>query len=303
MSSPIRTPGPRGETAAGLSRRRFLGWLGLAGAGVAAPAQAANPGGGAWPPEVVQQRAGTGACGPCALGNALLNGDEATRRAFRRLPGATAQDRVDALIARFGAKPSETYGPRRARFVNDAGIATGDMPFLANDFLGAAGLPAVSGSWLDQQAGEDGQAQLRRFHGLCRSGLASGFPPVVEVRAFSADATGFKPSWVNLYAHWMALVSVQPEALPPGAGGFSCQFADSVTGRVLPAFAYVETFRPFMATRGFSLRADGGKDWHWLTGHPYILLNLPDLPLAVQSRPWHERTVVAFTYLLRRGTA
>ena len=149
------------------------------------------------------------------------------------------------------------------------------MPFLANDFLGAAGLPAVSGSWLDQQAGEDGQAQLRRFHGLCRSGLASGFPPVVEVRAFSADATGFKPSWVNLYAHWMALLSVQPEELPPGASGFSCQFADSVTGRVVPAFAYAETFRPFMATRGFSLRADGGKDWHWLIGHPYILLNLP----------------------------
>ena len=76
-----------------------------------------------------------------------------------------------------------------------------------------------------------------------------------------------------------------------------------MTGRIIPAFAYAEINRPFMATRGFALRADGGKDWHWLTGHPYILLDLPDLPLTIQTRPWHERTFVALTYMLRRGAA
>ena len=252
-------------------------------------------------PEVVAQNEDTGACGPCAIANALLNGDERARRAFRELPGGNSQERVEALIARYGTKPSETYGPRRARFVGGAGITNGDMPFLANDFLRAAGLPTVDGEWLDQQNGENGPGQLRRIHRAMRGALAGGLPPIYEVRAFSADPSAAKPTFVNLYAHWMALVGVYPAELPLGASGFYCQFADSVTGRVIPAFAYAETVRPFMATRGFSLRADGGKDWHWLSGHPYILVNLPDLPLAIQTRLWHERAFVALTYLLRRG--
>ena len=293
-------PCKQGSSSA-VSRRSFLGLLGLAGLGAGRAGAAESPA--VHSPEVVEQRADTGACGPCALANALLNGDPQTRHAFRELPGATSRDRVDALIARYGTKPSETYGPRRARFVDGAGITNGDMPFLANDFLLAAGLPAVGGEWLDQHGGEDGAGQLRRIHRAMRTSLAAGLPPVFEVRAFAADSSASKPSWVNLYAHWMALVGVSPAELPPKTTGFSCQFADSVTGRVIPAFAYAETVRPFMATRGFSLRADGGKDWHWLAGQPYILLNLPDLPLAIQTRPWHQRAVVALTYLLRRGAA
>ncbi len=299
MSGPGPTGRPLQGTGSAVSRRRFLGALGLAGA-AASPAFAADQGSGARAWEVVEQRPGTGACGPCAIGNALLNGDEGARRAFHRLPGNTAQERVDALIARFGTKPSETYGLRRARYVSDAGIATGDMPFLANDLLGGAGLPAVGGEWLDQHPGEDGPGQLRRVHGWCRAALAGGLPPVVEVRAFSADSGASRPSWINLYAHWLALVDVHPPELPAKAGGFECQFADSVTGRVIPAFAYVERFRPYMATRGFTLKPDGSKDWHWLSGQPFVLLNLPDVPLAVQTRPWHERTVVALTFMLRR---
>ena len=288
-------------SSSAVSRRSFLGLAGMAGLG-SVNARAAGSSAD-HSPEVVEQRDDTGACGPCALSNALLNGDERVRHAFRQLPGATARDRVDALIARYGTKPSETYGPRRARFVSGAGITNGDMPFLANDFLREAGLPTVGAEWLDQQGGEDGAGQLRRIHRVARAALAGGLPPIFEVRAFSADPSAAKPTWVNLYAHWLALVGVYPTELPTQATGFYCQFADSVTGRVIPAFAYAETVRPFMATRGFSLRADGGKDWRWLSGHPYVLVNLPDLPLAIQTRPWHERTFVALTYVLRRGVA
>ena len=105
---------------------------------------------------------------------------------------------------------------------------------------------------------------------------------------------------MNLYAHWLALIAVEPATLPPRASGFSCRFADSFTGRVIPGFAYAEFYRPFNATRGFSLKADGTKDWHWLSGHPYVLLNVPDLPLTIQTRPWHERTLVALTYAAHR---
>jgi hypothetical protein len=287
--------------AAGFSRRKFLAWLGLSGAGAissGAATASASPS-----PEVILQKDQEGACGPCALANALLNGDAAGRHAFHTLPGANSADRVETLISRYGTRPSETYGNRRGRFVFGAGLTCEDMPFLANDVLGAAGLPRVRGDWLDQVPNEDERAHLQRVHGLFKASLGKGLPPVVEVRAFSADPSSSKPAWINVYAHWLALIGIEPLELPPKSSGFSCRFADSFTGRVIPGFAYAERFRPFMATRGFSLRPNGDKDWHWLSGHPYVLLDLPDVPLDVESRPWHDRTVVAFTYMIHRPAA
>jgi hypothetical protein len=251
-------------------------------------------------PEVIEQKDGDGACGPCALGNALLNGDAACRRAFHSLPGADSSQRVDALIKAYGTKPSETYGKSRGRFVYGAGLTCEDMPFLANDVLSAAGPMRVRGEWLDQAGNEDERAHLQRVHGLFKAALARGLPPVVEVRAFSAEVGSSKPEWLNVYAHWLALIDLDPAPLGAKSSGFSCRFADSFTGRVISAFAYAERFRPFNATRGFSLRPNGDKDWHWLTGHPYILLQLPDVPLNISTRPWNERSVVAFTYAIHR---
>ena len=132
--------------------------------------------------------------------------------------------------------------------------------------------------------------------------LARGLPPIVEVRAFCADPKGGSgQSWTNLFAHWLALIEVDPAGLDAKASGFACRFADSFTGRVINGFAYAERFRPFQATRGFTMRADGVKDWHWISGHPYVLLNIPDVPLDIEGRPWHERSVVALTYAVLRG--
>ncbi len=296
MSSSNQTPGS-------LPRRAFFRLLGaVTGIGVLNGYAANGSHAAASDPEVIEQKLGEGSCGPCALSNALLNGDAECRRAFGKLPGATSAQRVDALIAQYGSKPSETYGRGRGRFVTGLGLTNEDMPFLANDFLAGAGLPKVRGDWLDQTPGEDERAHLRRVHGLFTTALARGLPPVMEVRAFCADPAGApKAPWINLYAHWLTLLSVEPPELPSKASGFFCRFADSFTGRAVSAFAYAERFRPFRATRGFSMNRDGTKDWHWLEGHPYVLLNLPDVPLNVEGRPWHERVVVALTYMVHRG--
>ncbi len=289
---------PSKASAAGFSRRKFLAALGLSSAGLlSGRASGADQAPGA---EVIEQKPGEGACGPCALANALLHGDAAAKRVFHALPGSTPEQRVDALINLYGHKPSETYGSRRGRFVAGAGLTCEDMPFLANDVLGAAGTAKVQGIWLDQAAPEDERAHLQRMHGLFKAALARGLPPVVEVRAFAAGPATGKSTWINLYAHWLALIGLEPLELPPKSSGFACRFADSFTGRIIPGFAYAERFRPFMATRGFSLRADGDKDWHWLSGHPYILLTLPDVPLDLEGRPWQERAVVALTYMIHR---
>ncbi len=285
------------------SRRKFLAWLGLSGAGTLSgqtPAAAAATTSTA---AVIEQAGNGGACGPCALANALLNGDAACRHAFNSLPGSNPAQRVDALIRQYGSKPSETYGSRRGRFVYGAGLTCEDMPFLANDVLAAANLARVRGDWLDQTPNEDERAHLQRVHGMFKAALARGLPPVVEVRAFCANSNASKPAWLNVYAHWLALIGLEPLELPPKSSGFSCRFADSFTGRVIPGFASAERFRPFMATRGFSLQVNGDKDWHWLSGHPYVLISLPDVPLDLEGRPWQERSVVALTYLVHRTAA
>ncbi len=284
------------------SRRAFVTLLGAGAVGALGHRADAAVGGEALGAGVIgQSRVGEAACGPCALANSLSHGDSGTRDAFQELPGGSAEARVETLIARYGTRPSETYGPRRGRYSPDAGLTADDMPYLANDVLAAGKRPGVRGEYLDSPGSEEEHAHLRRIHGLLATSLARGMPPVVEIRAFSADPTGHgTAAWVNLYAHWLALLAVEPTTLPPRASGFSCRFADSFTGRVIPGFAYAELYRPFNATRGFTMKADGTKDWHWVSGHPYVLLNVPDLPLLTQWRPWHERTLIALTYAVHR---
>ncbi len=279
------------------SRRTFLSLLGLSGAGALTGRAVNGEGGGTQ--EVLRQRNGEGSCGPCAIGNALLRGDAAGRKAFGALPGGTGDARVDVLVARYGTRPSETYGKGRARFEAGQGITNDDMACLANDFLRDSGLPGVRGQWLDRAGEETGVAHTRRVHGQLRESLARGLPAVVEIRSFAADPGSSKEPWVNLSAHWLALASVEPE-LAVEALGFSCRFADSSSGRVIPAFVSAEIFRPFNATRGFRLRADGSKDWLWVTGRPYLLLTLPDLPMYANTRPPSARAFIALTYMLQR---
>ena len=278
------------------SRRAFLAFLGLSGAG-ALTGRAANGDGGAQ--EVLRQKNGEGSCGPCAVGNALLRGDAAGRRAFGALAGGSGDARVEALVARYGARPSETYGSKRARFEPGQGITNDDLAYLANDFLRDNSLPGVRGQWLDRAGEETGVVHTRRVHGLLRASLARGLPAVVEIRSFAADPASAKEPWANLSAHWLALASVEPE-LADEALGFGCRFADSSSGRVIPAFVSADIFRPFNATRGFKLRADGSKEWLWLTGRPYLLLTIPDLPMYANTRPNSTRSLVALTYMLQR---
>ena len=278
-----------------LSRRSFLSLLGLSGVG----AVTARAAGGDGTHEVLRQRDNEGSCGPCAVGNSLLRGDLAGRRAFGALPGGTADARLDTLLARYGRRPSETYGAKRRRFEPGQGIANDDLLNLSNDLLADARLPGVRGQWLDRVGEEAGTAHIRRVHGLLKSSLTSGLPAVVEIRSFAADAASSKEPWVNLSAHWLALASVEPE-LAAEALGFGCRFADSSSGREIPAFVSAEIFRPFNATRGFRLHPDGRKEWLWLSGRPYLQLTVPDLPMYANTRAASARALIALTYLVAR---
>ena len=282
------------------SRRAFLSTFGLAAAGAATRLQGAPADA---PPGVIgQQTIGNMACGPCALANALAYGDAPSRRAFATLDGATPLDRVETIIRRFGSRPSETYGGKRGRYSPAEGTAYADLPWLANDLMRELSLPEVGSQWLNVRDGENGRAHLRRLHGLFSGALATGLPAVVEVRSFCANTAAPKgPQWDGLLTHWMPVVAVEPAILTPRATGFVCRFADSASGELIDGYAYAEMYRPFTATHGFKLAEDGTKKWDWITGYPYILLQLPDLGLDTQTRVWHERTYVSMNYVVCRA--
>ena len=203
------------------------------------------------------------------------------------------------MIARYGRRPSEVYGRTRMRYEPDLGVTNDDLVSLTNDLLADSHLPEVRGQWLDRVGQETGTAHTRRVHDLLKGSLARGLPAIVEIRGYAADAISLNDPWLNLSAHWMALSSVEPE-LAPEALGFWCRFADSSSGREVPAFVYAEIFRPFNATRGFRLKPDGSKEWIWITGRPFLLLTIPDLPMYANTRGNSARALVALTYLLAR---
>ena len=171
------------------SRRAFVALLGAGAAGTLCRRADAAAGGEASDVAVINQsRVGEAACGPCALANALNHGDPATRRAFQELSGGSPESRVETLIARYGTKPSETYGPRRGRFSPEAGLTADDMPYLTNDVLATGKLPGVRGEYLDSPGSEEGHDHLRRIHGLLTDLARAGacrrwwrcarFPPI-----------------------------------------------------------------------------------------------------------------------------
>ncbi len=284
------------------SRRAFLSTFGLAAAGAATSLRGGIVPEAGVPPEVIgQQGIGSMACGPCSLANALTHGDAAGRRAFASVAGSTPLERVETIIQQFGDKPSEKYQGRQPRYSETDGTTTEDLPLLANDLLRSLKLAEVDGHWLNVREGENGRAHLRRLHGLFSDAMAAGFPAIVEVRSFGANTAAPKgPVWDGLLGHWMPVVGVEPAVLPARATGFVCRFADSVSGTVIDGYAHAELHRPFTATHGFTLNADGTKKWDWITGYPYILLQAPDLGLNTQTRLWHERTYFSMNYAVCR---
>ena len=184
------------------TRRSFLTTLGPTAAGATWQRQGRTALPDDTPPvmEVIAQvTANDGACGPCALANALTHADGGGRRTFASLEGGTVLEQVETIIARYGKQPSETLGRERTRYSGTDGTTTEDLPFLANDLMRALALSAAGGQWLDVRSGENGRAHLRRVHGLMADALAEGLPAVVEVCSFGANTSIEKgPRWGGL---------------------------------------------------------------------------------------------------------
>ena len=171
-----------------------------------------------------------------------------------------------------------------------------DLELLDPDFF----LPPVRGDFLNVLPGESADAHLRRVHDRLAASLAAGFPPVIEFRSFSAQPKAESKDgylWEGLCAHYVVVAGVGEVSTV----GFPLRLADPYTGRVIDAFAYAERHRAFTATKDFTPDAEGKPKWEWISGYPYLLVLLPQIPLKIQKEPWHDRTTVTLAYAVYRG--
>ncbi len=170
------------------SRRAFVTLLGAGAVGALGHRADAAVGGEALGAGVIgQSRVGEAACGPCALANALAHGDPATRARSGSCPGGSRGGARGSAHRPLRHEAVRNLRPRRGRYSPDAGLTADGHAVPGERRARRLGTAAARGEWLDAPGGEDERAHLRRVHGLLTASLARGLPPVVEMRAFSAD--------------------------------------------------------------------------------------------------------------------
>jgi hypothetical protein len=244
---------------------------------------------------VKQESIGDMACAPCAVINMAARGSEELQARAAALPGDTPEQRVRALIDRYGSKPSTIYTDKRNRYTAKHGVAAEELADLVNDFLADGGGLRVVGEYLDRIKDEPAEKHLRRVHELLRKSLEAGVPPIVEVRSFAARPAGDEHKWQGLMGHFVTVVEIDP-AVPEGDKGFRFRFADSYTGKIETAYAHAEEARNFSATRRFSVSPEGVEQWEWITDYPYLVVTAPSLRLLTQKEPWHARTIIVLRH-------
>jgi len=245
-------------------------------------------------PIVQQDSIGANACGFCALYHSLAWGGSDLAAAAAKLGGATDADKVAQLIARYGAKPSEAYGGKRARYVASSGITWSDLGVATTELFEEAGLGATVAGYLDRAQDERHAAHARRVHRLLADSLAAGMPPLLSIRSFTVREVDGKKQWQGLMGHWVTVVDVQPE-LGDGEQGFRLGFVDSETGRRQWGYAFADDTRWFTAVKGDT------EKWEWLSDSPFLALAAPKPDLATGDEPWSARTVVTLNYAIGRA--
>ena len=180
---------------------------------------------------ISQDEIGDCACGPCAIFNAFQFGDPALNNLAAALPGNVPADKVRALIQQYGGKPS-VITPRQPRYLASGGMWEDDLVPFINDCLKTDNVPPVRGDRLDLQGNETGPACLRRVYHELNHSLSAGFPPIVNLQAYTGHKNFFHRYWKWMDGHFVAVVAVQ-NTLPPNASKFSMWVADSQSGRIL----------------------------------------------------------------------
>jgi hypothetical protein len=250
-------------------------------------------------PEVISQNdIGDCACGPCAIFNAFQFGDPALNNLAATLPGNAPADKVRALIHRYGGQPS-VITRNQPRYLPDGGMWEDDLTPFINDCLETDGAPPVHGDRLAPQGNETGAACLRRVYSELSHSLSAGFPPVINLQAYTLHKNFFHSYWKWMDGHFVTVVAVQ-DTLPPNAPKFSLWVADSQSGRILEVSVSADQSHPPASLTRSQMQRSGKAPAQITRDYPCLTIQSPKLEGILEGPASSAQTICVINYAVHR---
>ncbi|HTR43884.1 MAG TPA: hypothetical protein VMH87_19915 [Pseudomonadales bacterium] len=250
-------------------------------------------------PRVISQHdIGDCACGPCAVFNALEFGDPALNNLAAALPGHAPADKVRALIQQYGGQPS-IVTRNQPRYLDNGGMWEDDLVSFINDCLKTDSAAPVRGDHLTRQANETGTACLRRVYDELSHSLTAGFPPVVNLQAYTEHKNFFHRYWKWMDGHFVTVVAVQ-NTLPQDASKFSMSVADSQSGRILEVSVYADQNRQPASLARTQTQRSGKVPAQVARDYPCLTIQSPKLEGILEGPANSAQTICVIDYAVHR---
>lgn len=250
--------------------------------------------------EVISQTdIGDCACGPCAVFNAFQFGDPALNNLAAALPGDAPADKIRALIQQYGGKPS-VVTRSQPRYLAQGGMWEDDLVPFINDCLKAGGASPVRGDRLALQGNETADDCLRRLYSELNHSLRAGFPPVINLQAYTEHKTFFHHYWKWMDGHFVTVIAVQ-NTLPRDASKFYMWVADSESGRILQVFVYADQNRQSALLAGSPAQRSGKAPVQMARDHPWLTIQSPKLEGILEGQAASSgQTICVIGYVAHR---
>lgn len=245
------------------------------------------------PPVLGQDDFGNMACGPCAVINTLLQGDD--EDSLQKLQGDTMLEKAKDFAERFGQEPSIDYKGRTA-YSEEEGSTDKDLLEMVNRFRAESNLPPMEGTYLERRQGEKQTVFENRVHFLIQRSIAKGFPPLLAIRSASVELREKTSEylWYVHSGHWVSVV----ELTKVDDDISLIQVADPADGRLMNGTIFSPSPRGCLVPMTYEVDENDETEWDWVGGDSCFFLSMPAMKLGTHQKSFHERTIIALRYLI-----
>lgn len=164
------------------------------------------------------------ACGPAAMLAAFRFGNESWQRAGDSIAGENDKQRLSYVIRKVAMRPSRHLGgrPRWSK----SGVNVADLCDIGNELTAGLYLPQMRYEVLFLKPKESQERLLARVHDRLGESLAKGLPPVISIRRFAKQKSG----WTIIDGHFVTVISM-PKKLEKNARSFAVTYLDPWGGK------------------------------------------------------------------------
>ncbi|MFC1866877.1 hypothetical protein ACFL0H_01910 [Thermodesulfobacteriota bacterium] len=230
-------------------------------------------------------------CGPTAVLNAMLFGNNAFRSCYESVPGNDGPSKLSFVVNEYGRRPSTEYS-NKPRIDKD-GISSVDLLHLFNDLLTDNGDIRVNGEYIVRTKDEPSSDFLKKAHHKLLNSLKRGVPVVAHIRSFAAKRNheNEKMYWYSLSSHYVTITKI-PERLSGYEKGFIFEYIDPYRAEIESGYIGVEM------NRGFNAKIGANKNYKWIKGKSLLLVRAPSLNLKTSEQRWHNRSIMTLNYVI-----